>query len=110
MLFAAVTATREERAREFAVMRAVGASGRLLRQVQRAELVGVGLLGAALNVPFLAQGELYLLLKPRWVTDLLLVVLLFGTGFAVAKIQSAPVLVLRSRLSVSLSEREPRSS
>src|SRR2546429_281371 len=49
------------------------------------------LLGAALNVPFLAQGELYLLLRPRWVTDLLLVVLLFGTGFAVAKIQSAPV-------------------
>jgi putative ABC transport system permease protein len=48
VLFAAVTATREERAREFAIMRAVGASGTLLRQVQRAELVGVGLLAGFL--------------------------------------------------------------
>jgi putative ABC transport system permease protein len=48
VLFAAVTATREERAREFAVMRAVGASGALLRQVQRAELAGVGLLAGFL--------------------------------------------------------------
>jgi putative ABC transport system permease protein len=49
VLFAAVTATREERAREYAVMRAVGASGRLLRQVQRAELAGVGLLAGFLS-------------------------------------------------------------
>ena len=57
-------------------------------------------LGAALNVPFLAQGELYVLVRPRWVNDVLLVVLLFGTGFAVAKIQSAPVHVapLRDQL------------
>jgi len=48
VLFAAVTATREERAREFAIMRAVGAGGALLRQVQRAELVGVGLLAGFL--------------------------------------------------------------
>ena len=48
VLFAAVTATREERAREFAVMRAVGASSVLLRQVQRAELAGVGLLAGFL--------------------------------------------------------------
>ncbi len=48
VLFAAVTATREERAREFAVMRAVGASSVLLRRVQRAELVGVGLLAGFL--------------------------------------------------------------
>ena len=48
VLFAAVTAPREERAREFAVMRALGASGRLLRQVQRAELAGVGLLAGLL--------------------------------------------------------------
>lgn len=48
VLFAAVTATREERAREFAVMRAVGARAALLRQVQRAELVGVGLLAGFL--------------------------------------------------------------
>ncbi len=48
VLFAAVTATREERAREFAIMRAVGAQARLLRQVQRAELAGVGLLAGFL--------------------------------------------------------------
>jgi putative ABC transport system permease protein len=51
VLFAAVTATREERAREFAIMRAVGARGSLLRQVQNAELAGVGLLAG-----FLASG------------------------------------------------------
>jgi len=48
VLFAAVTATREDRAREFAIMRAVGAGSRLLRQVQRTELVGVGLLAGFL--------------------------------------------------------------
>jgi putative ABC transport system permease protein len=55
VLFAAVTATREERTREFAVMRAVGATSRLLRQVQRAELMGVGLL-AGLLASLLAMG------------------------------------------------------
>jgi putative ABC transport system permease protein len=48
VLFAAVTATRESRAREFAVMRAMGASARLLAQVQRAELLGVGALAGVL--------------------------------------------------------------
>jgi putative ABC transport system permease protein len=48
VLFAAVTATREERAREFAIMRAVGARASLLRQVQRAELAGVGMLAGFL--------------------------------------------------------------
>ncbi len=48
VLFAAVTATREERAREYAIMRAVGARASLLRQVQRAELAGVGLLAGLL--------------------------------------------------------------
>ena len=48
VLFAAVTATREARAREFAIMRAMGASGRLLAQVQRAELLGVGALAGVL--------------------------------------------------------------
>ncbi len=48
VLFAAISATREERAREFAIMRAVGARASLLRQVQRAELVGVGLLAGFL--------------------------------------------------------------
>jgi putative ABC transport system permease protein len=48
VLFAAVSATREQRAREFAIMRAMGAGGRLLSQVQRAELLGVGALAGAL--------------------------------------------------------------
>jgi putative ABC transport system permease protein len=57
VLFAAITATREERARDFAIMRAVGARASLLRQVQRAELVGVGLLAGFLaSVVALAVG------------------------------------------------------
>ncbi len=48
VLFAAITATREGRSREFAVMRAIGASSRLLGQVQRAELLGVGALAGLL--------------------------------------------------------------
>jgi putative ABC transport system permease protein len=55
VLFAAVTATREERAREFAIMRAVGASAVLLRQVQRIELAGVGFL-AGLLASLVASG------------------------------------------------------
>jgi putative ABC transport system permease protein len=48
VLFAAVTATREERTREFAILRAVGARSALLRQVQRTELAGVGMLAGVL--------------------------------------------------------------
>jgi putative ABC transport system permease protein len=48
VLFAAVTATREARAREFALMRAMGAGGKLLAQVQRTELLGVGALAGFL--------------------------------------------------------------
>lgn len=48
VLMAAVTSTREERKREFAIMRALGATGKLLNQVQTAELLGVGLLAGFL--------------------------------------------------------------
>tara|TARA_B110000971_G_scaffold43994_1_gene43718 strand:+ start:259 stop:2823 length:2565 start_codon:yes stop_codon:yes gene_type:complete len=48
VLFAAITHTRAERAREYAILRAVGARSALLRQVQRAELAGVGLLAGAM--------------------------------------------------------------
>ncbi|WP_119157123.1 ABC transporter permease [Caldimonas tepidiphila] len=48
VLFAAVTATREQRAREFAIMRAMGAGSVLLARVQRAELLGVGALAGTL--------------------------------------------------------------
>ena len=48
VLLTAIIATRDERAKEFAVMRALGAGGKLLRQVQGAELAGVGLLAGFL--------------------------------------------------------------
>ncbi|HSN33289.1 MAG TPA: FtsX-like permease family protein, partial [Ideonella sp.] len=48
VLFAAVSATREARAREFAVMRALGAGAALLARVQRTELLGVGALAGLL--------------------------------------------------------------
>jgi putative ABC transport system permease protein len=48
VLFAAVTATRAARAREYALMRAMGASRSLLAAVQRAELLGVGALAGFL--------------------------------------------------------------
>jgi len=48
VLFAALTATRTEREREYAILRALGAQSALLRSVQRTELVGVGLLAGLL--------------------------------------------------------------
>jgi putative ABC transport system permease protein len=48
VLFATLGLTREQRAREYALMRALGAQGGLLRQIQRAELVGTGALAGAL--------------------------------------------------------------
>jgi hypothetical protein len=50
------------------------------------------LFGAVLNVPWLFLGEVYLLAKRRWIADTLLVVMLFLTAFAVAKIRTAPVV------------------
>ena len=48
VLLAAVGSTREARAREFGLMRALGAPSSLLAQVQRAELLGVGALAGFL--------------------------------------------------------------
>jgi putative ABC transport system permease protein len=48
VLFATLAASRELRAREYAVMRAIGASSALLRSVQRAELLGIGALAGLL--------------------------------------------------------------
>jgi len=48
VLFAAVSATRDAREREYAVMRALGAGSKLLARVQRAELLGVGALAGLL--------------------------------------------------------------
>jgi putative ABC transport system permease protein len=57
VLFASVSATRESREREFALMRAMGASRALLGRVQRAELLGVGALaGFMASVAAVAVG------------------------------------------------------
>ncbi len=48
VLLASVNSTRDARTREFALMRALGASSGLLGQVQRAELLGVGSLAGFL--------------------------------------------------------------
>ena len=50
------------------------------------------LLGAILNVPFLALGEIYLLARRRIVGDVLLLVLLFLTAFATSKVRTATLL------------------
>ncbi|WP_334153656.1 ABC transporter permease [Tepidimonas sp.] len=48
VLLATVGATRAERERDYAVLRALGAQSSLLRRVQRTELLGVGALAGAL--------------------------------------------------------------
>ena len=48
VLLASVSSTRGARTREFALMRALGAGSKLLAQVQRAELLGVGALAGLL--------------------------------------------------------------
>ena len=48
VLFATVASTREERAREFAIMRALGARSALLQRVQNAELLVTGALAGGL--------------------------------------------------------------
>jgi hypothetical protein len=50
------------------------------------------LFGAVLNVPFLAAGELVLLVRRRWIETALLLVMLFATAFAVARVRSAHVV------------------
>jgi hypothetical protein len=49
------------------------------------------LLGAVVNVPFLAQGELWLLVRDRRVTSATLLLVIFGTAYAAARIVRAPV-------------------
>jgi hypothetical protein len=49
------------------------------------------LLGAVLNVPYLALGEVYLLVRNRAVGSVLLLVLLFATAFAFNRVRTAGV-------------------
>lgn len=48
-------------------------------------------LGAVLNVPFLAQGELDLLVRNRWVRSILCVLLAFVTAYTIARVRTAAV-------------------
>jgi putative ABC transport system permease protein len=87
VLFAAVSATREERAQEFAVMRAVGAQASLLRQVQRAELAGVGLLAgflASLVANAVGWALAHYVFEFEWTVSLFLPVWGSLTGAALA--------------------------
>jgi putative ABC transport system permease protein len=89
VLFAAVTATREERVKEFAIMRAVGAQSRLLRQVQRTELAGVGLLAgflASLVASVVGWALARYVFEFEWVVSLWVPLLgaLVGAGLALA--------------------------
>ena len=73
VLTAAVTSTREERKREFAIMRALGATGRLLSQVQTAELMGVGLLAgflASLVAELIGWGLARFVFEFEWTASL----------------------------------------
>jgi hypothetical protein len=47
------------------------------------------LFGAILNVPYLAQGEVYLLVRPRWVGHAVFGVLLLATVWATAEVRTA---------------------
>jgi hypothetical protein len=51
------------------------------------------LFGALLNVPYLAMGEAYLLIKRRWLTTALLILLIFATAFAFAVVRNATIHV-----------------
>jgi MFS family permease len=49
------------------------------------------LFGAVLNVPYLALGEVYLLVRSRWAGHALLVLLLAATAWASAEVRTAPL-------------------
>ncbi|HEV8683351.1 MAG TPA: hypothetical protein VGS09_11370 [Actinomycetota bacterium] len=49
------------------------------------------LFGAVLTAPYLAMGELYLLIRKRWVAHLILIVLLGATAWAAATVRTAPI-------------------
>lgn len=56
-----------------------------------AEFRAYWLFGAVLNVPYLALGESYLLIRRRWVSHLLLVLVLGATAWASAEVRTAPL-------------------
>ncbi len=56
-----------------------------------AEFRAYWLFGAVLNVPYLAAGEVYLLLKQRWIPHAVLAVVLASTAYATLRVRTAPV-------------------
>ena len=87
VLMTAVTSTREERKREFAIMRALGATGRLLSQVQTAELMGVGLLAgflASLVAELVGWGLARFVFEFEWTASLWVPAVGSLTGAALA--------------------------
>jgi len=56
-----------------------------------AEFRAYWLFGAVLNVPYLAVGELYLLLKRRWLAHTVLALVLALTAYATLRVRTAPV-------------------
>ena len=69
------------------------ASGALLLGIldewSSAEFRAYWLFGAVLNVPYLAVGEAYLLLRQRWISHLLLVLILAATAWAASEVRTA---------------------
>jgi hypothetical protein len=49
------------------------------------------LFGAVLNVPYLALGEVYLLIRKRWVGHVMLILVLAATAYASAEVRTAPL-------------------
>ncbi len=49
------------------------------------------LFGAVLNVPYLALGEAYLLIRQRWIGHVLLLLVLAATAWASAEVRAAPL-------------------
>jgi hypothetical protein len=56
-----------------------------------AEFRAYWLFGAVLTAPYLALGELYLLIKRRWIAHAALIVLLAATAWAAAEVRTAPI-------------------
>jgi MFS family permease len=71
------------------------ASGALLLGIlgewSSAEFRAYWLFGAVLNVPYLAVGEAYLLLRQRWIAHALLVLVLAATAWAASEVRTAPL-------------------
>lgn len=74
----------------YAVASAVVAAG-ALNGWTSAEFRVYWALGAVLNVPLLAQGELDLLVRSRWVRSALYVVLAFVIAYTIARVRTAAV-------------------